>query len=201
MSYFKRFFGHLKTVIAHKWWVFHYASLLGYPWLGFKHDMSKLSPEEFFESVRFWTGTRSPILTAKETEGVSYAWLHHKGRNKHHYEYWIDNVNGKMTYHKIPFEYVIEMVCDWLSASRTYTGNPDDLFLREYKWWTKNEKTLKMFYGTKNLIHKLLWNLLEAKRAKGCDDTDALLTVREMLPHWKNIYDRGDYKYFYDETN
>ena len=26
----------------------------------------------------------------REDTGVSTAWLHHKGRNKHHYEHWVD---------------------------------------------------------------------------------------------------------------
>ena len=49
-----KFFGHLKTVLTHKWWVFKYACKLGIPWQGFMHDMSKFSPTEFFESVKYY---------------------------------------------------------------------------------------------------------------------------------------------------
>ena len=161
MSYIKRFFGHLKTVLTHKRWVFYYAFRLGYTWRGLVHDLSKFSPTEFFESVRYWTGKRSPILVAKEKAGISYAWLHHRGRNKHHYEYWIDKLDEGGVPYKIPFKYVIEMVCDWLAACRTYTKDPKDVFQREYDWWTGHVSHVKIHNHTKKLITKILWNLAE----------------------------------------
>ena len=54
------------------------------------HDLSKYSREEFWTGVRYYQGNRSPNAAERETVGFSKAWLHHKGRNKHHYEYWID---------------------------------------------------------------------------------------------------------------
>ena len=109
MNWLKKFFGHLKTILTHKKWVFYYMSKLGFPFRGFVHDFSKLSPTEFFEGVRFWDGKRSPVLVAKERLGISYAWLHHRGRNKHHYEYWIDKLDQGGVPQPIPFKYVIEM--------------------------------------------------------------------------------------------
>lgn len=187
MSYFNRFFGHLKTVLTHKRWVFYYASRLGYTWRGLVHDLSKFSPTEFFESVRYWTGKRSPINTAKETVGISYAWLHHRGRNKHHYEYWIDVVGGKEKLHKIPFKYVVEMVCDWLGACRAYEGNAEDIFVREYKWWEKNSRVAKIHNETKQLIHKILWNLVQYQEYTG-GEKEALEKVGELLPYWERFY-------------
>ena len=35
-------------------------------------------------------GDRSPNNAERGEKGYSSAWLHHKGRNRHHYEYWID---------------------------------------------------------------------------------------------------------------
>ena len=199
MSYIKRFFGHLKTVLTHKRWVFYYASRLGYTWRGLVHDLSKFSPVEFLESAKYWTGKRSPILAAKEDVGISYAWLHHKGRNKHHYEYWIDRVKGELVYHKIPFNYVIEMVSDWLAACRTYSNSGSEVFKREYTWWQKHEEKIAINDSTKKLIHKLLWNLLENEEHFG--EGVALERVKEMLPHWKKMYEGDEYDNLYDETH
>lgn len=187
MSYFKRFFGHLKTVLSHKRWVFHYASRLGYVWRGLVHDNSKLSPEEFFEGVKYWNGKRSPIIVAKEQTGISYAWLHHRGRNKHHYEYWIDRLDQGGVPHKIPFQYVIEMVCDWLAACRTYEGRTEKIFEKEYKWWTSRAPHVKIHGETKRLITKMLWNLAEHERYRG-DEKLALKDVSALLKFWEEMY-------------
>ena len=158
-------------------------------------EMDKDSRERFFESVRYWTGRRSPILTAKEDVGISYAWLHHKGRNKHHYEYWIDRVDGKLVYHKVPFEYVIEMVCDWLAACRTYTGDNKDVFKREYDWWRGHSDNVELHKDTKKLVSILLWNLAEHESYPGHNEKTAMEEVAIMLPGWKTIYEDPDIDY------
>lgn len=94
------------------------------PWRGVIHDLSKFSSEEFFESVRFYQGNRSPIGVCRRETGYSRAWLHHKGRNKHHIEYWTDpdcTVQPLM-----PYKYAVECVCDKLAATRTYLGKNYD---------------------------------------------------------------------------
>lgn len=203
MGYFKKFFGHLKTVLTHKHWVFYYASNLGYTWRGLTHDLSKFSPVEFFESVKYWTGKRSPILAVKETVGIAYSWLHHKGRNKHHYEYWVDRVNGELIFHKIPFNYTIEMVCDWLAACRTYSNNGADVFSREYEWWKKHVNKVSVNEDTKYLVSKLLWNLKEQQEANGLTEKQALRAVAKMLPDWKRIYNDPKNKHsdHYEDTH
>ena len=187
MNYLKKFFGHLKTVLTHKRWVYYYASRLGYTWRGLVHDLSKFSPVEFFESARYWTGKRSPILVAKEKTGISYAWLHHKGRNKHHYEYWIDKIDEGGVPYKIPFKYVIEMVCDWLGACRAYEGNAEDIFQKEYEWWNKKAPRVKIHKDTKKLITKLLWNLSEQQKFYG-DEESAMYIISRMLKGWERMY-------------
>lgn len=164
MSYITRFFGHLKTVLKHKRWVYYYAKRLGIPWQGITHDMSKFSPVEFNEGVRYWTGKRSPILVAKELNGISYAWLHHRGRNKHHYEYWIDKLDSGGVPHKIPFKYVLETICDWCAACRTYTDNTVGIFDKEYEWWMGNREKVKMHERTKQLITSILYMLSDLSK-------------------------------------
>ncbi len=116
----KNFFGHLSLVFRHKWRVFINCSRCGLIWRGIVHDLSKFSPTEFFESVRFYQGNRSPIGVCRRQTGVSLAWLHHKGRNKHHLEYWLDGDCD--TQPLMPYKYAVECVCDKLAATRTYAG-------------------------------------------------------------------------------
>ena len=44
---------HFKKIFVHKYWVFRYCCKAGIPVQGLLHDLSKFSPVEFFESVKF----------------------------------------------------------------------------------------------------------------------------------------------------
>ena len=119
------FNGHLHTVNSHRRLVRKYCFKLGLYRQGMMHDLSKYSPSEFIPGVKYYQdGHRSPNNAQREDEGVSKAWLHHKGRNKHHFEYWIDyDVDGNSTIlagMKMPVKYVAEMFCDRVAASRIY---------------------------------------------------------------------------------
>lgn len=135
---------HLRKVQTHRKWVRHYCFLLGIPWQGITHDLSKYNPVEFFESVYYYQGTRSPIDRCKECKGYSMAWFHHKGRNKHHYEYWVDNLDNGGVPVLMPKKYFLELVADYLGAGHAYCGK-DFTFTKEYEWWqNKRKKPLKM---------------------------------------------------------
>ena len=143
---------HFAKVCKHKWWVFYYCCKAGIPWRGIKHDMSKFSPTEFWESVRYYQGNRSPIDACKEENGVSKAWLHHKGRNRHHYEYWEDNFDKGGEPLQMPYKDAVEMLCDYLGAGRAYMGK-NFSYEKEYEWWLKKcEKPLAMHPQTKQFI-------------------------------------------------
>ena len=111
---------HFGTVCEHKWRVLINCARCGIFLRGLVHDLSKFSPEEFFESARFYQGNRSPIGVCRRTVGYSRAWLHHKGRNKHHIEYWTDP--DCVIQPLMPYKYAVECVCDKLAATRTYLG-------------------------------------------------------------------------------
>ena len=117
----KNFFGHLHTVNKHRWCVFKLSVRAGIPIRGLLHDLSKYSFVEFFEGVKYYNGKRSPIHFCKEANGYSNAWLHHKGRNKHHFEYWYDFALKEKAI-VIPQKYAFEMVCDTLAAGIVYKG-------------------------------------------------------------------------------
>ena len=115
-----KFYQHLKTITIHKWKVGKLCFKCGLYKQGLLHDCSKYSWIEFSAGVRYFQGNRSPIDKEKEVLGVSYGWLHHKGRNKHHWEYWIDHTPNGMGGLKMPVHYVVEMFCDRVVASMIY---------------------------------------------------------------------------------
>ncbi len=119
-----KFFGHLKTVLTHKKAVFYHARKVGIPIQGFFHDMSKFSPPEFLVGIKYYFGDKSPNEGERLRYGYSKAWLHHKGRNRHHFEYWTDyNMKERRVMPvKMPLIFVIEMFCDRVAASKIYQG-------------------------------------------------------------------------------
>ena len=115
-------FGHLRTVTAHRHLVISHCARAGILWQGLRHDLSKYTPTEFINGVKYFQGYRSPNEREREIKGFSEAWMHHKGRNRHHFEYWTDyNPNTKqMEPVPMPMKYIAEMFCDRLAASKTY---------------------------------------------------------------------------------
>lgn len=119
---------HLKTINAHRRLVRRYCLRLGLVWQGLTHDLSKYSPVEFLVGAKYYQGDRSPNDQEKKETGVSLAWLHHKGRNKHHFEYWIDwelLPDGRVIYtgYPMPINYIAEMFCDRMAACKIYLGD------------------------------------------------------------------------------
>lgn len=132
------FFGHLRTVIHHRHLVMLHCFKAGIYWRGLTHDLSKFSPTEFIPGVIYYQGTRSPNEKEREETGYSKAWMHHKGRNRHHFEYWSDyNMETRrLEPVRMPEEYIFEMFCDRVAASKTYNKEkyndncPLEYFLR-----------------------------------------------------------------------
>ena len=138
---------HFNTINRHRWEVFKLCVKVHIPFRGLVHDLSKFSYEEFSEGVKYYkksNGKYSPIVLCKKDLGYSRAWLHHKGRNKHHFEYWYDLTAPEPT-PIIPFKYMLEMICDRIGASKTYNRknykNSDvlDYFYKEEPYMTLND--------------------------------------------------------------
>ena len=113
---------HYKTVHQHRKLVRQYCVRLGLYWQGLTHDLSKYSPIEFWAGARYFQGDRSPNDQQRREKGYSASWMHHKGRNRHHFEFWTDYGNGGIVPIEMPKKYVAEMFCDRLAASRVYRG-------------------------------------------------------------------------------
>ena len=119
---------HFKTITKHRNLVCRYCLRLGLVGQGLMHDLSKYSPTEFWRGAKYYQGTRSPNDAERKATGLSLAWLHHKGRNRHHFEYWIDYViqpDGSVGFggNRMPLRYVAEMFCDRVAASKVYLGD------------------------------------------------------------------------------
>ena len=162
----KNLIKHTILVTKHRWVVFKLCCKVGEPWRGFVHDLSKFSPTEFWESVKYYQGNKSPIPVARREKGFSDAWLHHKGRNKHHWEYWLDfGVDGIYAC-KMPTNYVIEMFCDRVAASMIYQKEKyTDSSALEY--YENGRGKILIHPETDALIHHLLKYLSE----NGLDQT------------------------------
>lgn len=158
------FWGHLKTVCTHKYLVMQGCFRVGLYRQGLTHDLSKFSPTEFGAGIRYFQGHRSPNAAEREAHGYSASWLHHKGRNKHHYEYWIDySVKEGVFFEPIqmPRKYVTEMLMDRIAASKVYLGDaytdraPLEYYLSGAKL-AKEGKVQPMHPETEKQLYKLL---------------------------------------------
>lgn len=124
MSGAKRFWGHLRTITRHRHMVIRHCAKAGILLQGLGHDLSKYGPTEFWQGVRYFDGTHSPTEDERRELGYSLAWMHHKGRNRHHWEYWTDYSMEKRAYVAVPMprRYLAEMLCDRVAASKIYKG-------------------------------------------------------------------------------
>lgn len=176
----KNIFKHLRRVLIHKYWVAYYCFKCGLYWQGIVHDLSKFSWIEFSESVKYYDDKISPIVKAKEVNGYSLAWMHHKGRNPHHYEYWTTEYDNGTKCLEMPRKYMLELVCDYLGAARAYMGK-DFSYTKEDEWWQNRMKgPLAMNRKTQTFVYTILASL--AYREKhGMDINDEFRMIRKEL--------------------
>lgn len=169
---------------------------------GLLHDLSKYSPTEFVVGCKYYQGTMSPNNAEREAVGYSSAWLHHKGRNKHHLEYWIDyGIPDKEGPHKgeckglcgmkMPVNYVVEMYIDKVAASKNYQKDKyrEDSALRYYL----NGKELHILHDdTRELLELLLYMLA----ARGEKETNTF--IREQILSHRLPYEKAALKEWTD---
>ena len=155
---------HFKTITYHKYLVMKGCFKVGLYKQGITHDLSKYMPSEFLVGVKYYQGNRSPNNAEREAIGYSSAWLHHKGRNRHHYEYWIDystkDITGGMAPAPMPVKYIAEMLMDRIAACKVYNGeNYTDAAPWEY--YSLGREKAPIHPETKAVLEKLLIMLAE----------------------------------------
>lgn len=172
---------HFQVITRHRHKVISHCFRAGIGFQGLFHDLSKYSPTEFWTGANYFQGTRSPNAAERDEKGYSAAWLHHKGRNRHHFEYWRDysaaaraNVPVKM-----PLRYVIEMFCDRVAASKIYRGK-EYVDSHPLVYYRNGPDRTEMHADTAALLESLLCML-------ACEGEDACFT------YLKNLDAKGDY--------
>ncbi len=180
-----KYWQHFKTITKHRHKVMKLCFKIGLYKQGLLHDLSKYSSIEFFTSAKYYQGTSSPIDAEKKDKGYSFAWLHHRGHNPHHWEYWVDNFEPKpiqttgefipsipskyskrQTIHytkyisipepiEIPYNYLIEMICNMIAAGQTYLG---DKWNKEspLEFYNKNKERMLLHDETRKQLEFLL---------------------------------------------
>lgn len=136
---------HFNVITKHRHKVICHAAKAGILWQGLRHDLSKYSPTEFIPGAKYFLGNRSPNEEERVVHGYSLAWIHHQGRNKHHFEYWKDYSieTRRIEPVKMPYRYVAEMFCDRVAASKIYQGeNYTDSHPLEYFMRAKGKRAI-----------------------------------------------------------
>lgn len=172
---------HTKNIIKHKKYVFDYACKAGIPIQGILHDLSKFHPTEFSESVMYYKEGSSPLKESKKANGYSMAKLHHCHCNKHHYEYWQDcfDEGGKPLI--MPYNYTLELICDYLAAGKIYFKD-DFSYKVEYKWFLEhkyNNKLIAMHPAVLEFIKRIFEQMAK-------DDSDAVLEKHSFMERLYN---------------
>ena len=168
-------FLHFRTITRHRHCVIRHCFRAGIGWQGLFHDLSKYSPTEFIPGARYYQGNRSPNERERELYGCSYAWMHHKGRNRHHFEYWNDVNTVTKMYEpvKMPMRYVKEMFCDRVAASKIYQGK-SYTDAHPLTYFQRGNARKKMHPDTANLLEE--WLTLLAQKG----EKDAFAHIKKI---------------------
>ncbi len=172
----KKIYGHFRTITKHRHLVIAHSKKAGILWQGLFHDLSKYSPSEFWVGARYYSGDKSPNEAERLEYGFSSAWMHHKGRNRHHFEYWsdYDTVTHEFVPVPMPKKYIAEMFCDRVAASKIYQGsNYTDKHPLEY--FKRGAVKRPIHPKTALILEDLLTTLAESGEAS------AFRKIRKML--------------------
>ena len=120
----------------------------------FNHDYSKFNADEYEAyDAYFYGGNRSYSVV----QFYKRAWLLHIHRNPHHWQYWVlindDPVEGEMVL-EMPYNYIIEMICDWWSFSWV-KGDLTEIF----NWYDEHSQYIKLAPNTRKTVEDILWML------------------------------------------
>lgn len=170
---------HFITITKHRHKVIAHCRSAGILWQGLRHDLSKYGPTEFISGAKYYVGTRSPNEAEREEKGYSKAWLHHKGRNRHHYEYWQDAIpkEGKpLAPVEMPLNYVAEMFCDRVAASKIYKGK-DYTDASAWEYYAQNKDKLPIHPKTKAVLEEWLILLKEQGEAAAFNEVRRVIRI------------------------
>lgn len=157
-GHMKQYWKHFKTITKHKIYVMKACFKAGLFLQGILHDLSKYSLTEFFASAKYFQGDKSPIDAEKIKNGYSLAWQNHKGKNKHHWQYWTDFEKGELIVIEMPPKYLAEMLCDWAGAGKAYSKA--SWTIDSFKsWYASNKNNMVLHTLTRMYIELVMENV------------------------------------------
>lgn len=168
---------HFFTITKHRHIVMYLCFKVGLFKQGLLHDLSKYSYTEFFNSIKYYSGIKSPIGLERNDKGYSLVFLHHKGHNKHHWEYWYDPyaLNRHIS---MPDHYLIESVLDRIAAAKVYLKE-NYTNASPYEYFINDIQITNYMLDDEYRRYAYLLNYLKENGEK------------ELLNHLKNIIKRG----------
>ena len=189
--------GHFKTITRHKLLVMRYCFRVGLIRQGLLHDLSKYSWTEFRVGMKYYAGDHSPNAVERDAIGYSTAWLHHKGRNKHHLEYWMDydftTGSPRMAGQPMPTKYMVELCLDRIAACRIYQGEKyTDRSPLEYL--NKSRDASLMHPITKAQVTELLTMLAQRGEAETLRYMRQLVLAHpeKIIPNLPEVHDPSE---------
>lgn len=117
----------------------------------FEHDASKTEIDEYANYDAYFYGNNKSYQVV---EDFKYAWLLHIHRNPHHWQYWVlinDDPKEGMVCLDMPYNYIIEMICDWMSFSFK-CGDLNEVL----KWYDERKEYIKLSDKTRKIVEDIL---------------------------------------------
>lgn len=170
----------LRQIFIHKWYVFEICCKLGIPLQGLLHDLSKFSFTELIEGSKYYRGDVSPHVESRKQIGYSLAWINHKAKNKHHWEWWLDiNEDGEFIPAIIPNKYIKEMLADRIGACKAYEGKNWN-HSSALNYYNKNKEKYIMHEDTRRKLFTCLKSLNVIQELSKLDLIYYPLLVKEL---------------------
>lgn len=120
----------------------------------FAHDTSKTQQDEYEPYDKyFYGGNRS----YEAVQDFNYAWLLHIHRNPHHWHHWIllnDEPDEGEIVLDMPYQYIIEMICDWWS----FSWNKGDLY-EIFNWYDERKDYIKLSKKSRVTVEDILMQI------------------------------------------
>ncbi len=120
----------------------------------FAHDRSKDEPDEYKAYDAYFYGRNQSYTVVQE---FNRAWLLHIHKNPHHWQHWVlindDPEEGKILL-EMPYEYIIEMICDWWSFSWE-KGSLFEIFV----WYNDHKEYIELHPDTRKIVEDILYQM------------------------------------------
>lgn len=166
---------YLRLTVVHKWFVLVAGVKIGCPiWRLVIHDWTKLIPQNLYHYGKQFFGD------ADDAEGFVRTWVRHQNAHDHHWEFWIPRTGHNRCSPPypankpipMPRDAVLEMVADWLGASKAY-GEGCPLSNKTWPWLESEYHTILIHPRTRLVLDQVLTkNGIKLPRKRRLSDDD-----------------------------